>query len=119
MIFEGYQNLRIYNSQSKFTLPKSSPDGLQGKGNLVFLMTPNIEKSVNVLSDPSIAFTTCLYKYFSTDSFYRGKISNKTFISNERNKLRKLFSDNRELKIDYKPTANLQSILEADRKSVV
>ena len=55
MIFEGYQNLRIYNSQSKFTLPKSSPDGLQGKGNLVFLMTPNIEKSVNVLSDPSIA----------------------------------------------------------------
>ena len=106
MIFEGYQNLRIYNSQSKFTLPKSSSNGLQGKGNLVFLMTPNIEKSVNVLSDPSIAFTTCLYKYFSTDSFYRGKISNKTFISNERNKLRKLFADNRELKIDYKPTAN-------------
>ena len=118
MIFEGYQNLRIYNSQSKFTLPKSSPDGLQGKGNLVFLMTPNIEKSVNVLSDPSIAFTTCLYKYFSTDSFYRGKISNKTFISNERNKLRKLFADNRELKIDYKPTANLQSILEAKKNLI-
>ena len=46
MVFEGYQNLRIYNSQSKFTLPKSSNEGLQGKGNLVFLVTPNIEKSM-------------------------------------------------------------------------
>ena len=81
-------------------------------------MTPNIEKTVNFLSDPSIAFTTCLYKYFSTDSFSRGKISNKTFISNERNKLRKLFADNRELKIDYKPTANLQSILEAKKNLI-
>ena len=118
MLFEGFQNLRVYNSQSKFTLPKSSSDGLQGKGNLVFLVTPSIEKSMDFLSDPSIAFTTCLYKYFSTDYVYRRKISNKTVFSNERNKLRKLFADNRNLKITYKSTNNLQSILESKRNLV-
>ena len=118
MIFEGYQNLKIYSSQSKFTLPKSSKDGLQGKGNLVFLVTPSIEKSINVLSDPSMAFTTCLYKYFSMDSFYKRKISNKTVLSNERNKLRKLFSDNKNLKISYKPNETLQSIIESKKNLI-
>ena len=77
MIFEGYQNLRIYNSQSKFTLPKSSPDGLQGKGNLVFLMTPNIEKTVNFLiyfcHIIGIIYANHLSCHVNTSNFYLNK----------------------------------------------
>ena len=93
MIFEGYQNMRVYSAQSKITLPKSSSEGLTGKGNLVFLVTPSIEKSIAFLSDPSIAFSTSLYKYFSTDSYFKSKIGSKMVLSNDRNRFRKLFTE--------------------------
>ena len=118
MIFEGYQNMRVYSAQSKITLPKSSSEGLTGKGNLVFLVTPSIEKSIAFLSDPSIAFSTSLYKYFSTDSYFKSKIGSKMVLSNDRNRFRKLFTENRDLKITYKPTSTFKSVIE-DKKNLI
>ena len=118
MVFEGYQNLRLYSGQTKFTLPKSSPDGLQGKGNVVFLVTPSLEKSIEFLKDPSIAFTASLYKYFSTDSMYKSKIGNKNVISNDRNKIRKMFEAEKGLKVEYKAENNLTSVLESQKNLI-
>lgn len=118
MIFEGYENMRLYSNQSKITLPKSSVNGLSGKGNLVFLITPSIEKSMKVLSDSSIAYTTSMYKYFSADAYFKNKIGPKMVISNDRNNFRKKFSDNKELKVEYKPSNNLKSILDTKKNLI-
>lgn len=118
MIYEGYQNMRVYSAQSKITLPKSSSEGLTGKGNLVFLLTPSIEKSIGFLSDPSIAFTTSMYKYFSTDSYFKTKIGSKMVLSNDRNRFRKMFAENKELKVTYKPESTLKTILEPKKNLI-
>lgn len=118
MIFEGYQNMRVYSAQSKITLPKSNSDGLTGRGNLVFLLTPSVEKSIAVLSDPSIAFTNSMYKYFTTNSYFKGKIGVKTVISNDRNKFRKLFTDNKEMKVAYKPESTLKPIITLNKNFI-
>lgn len=118
MIFEGYQNMRVYSAQSKITLPKASKSGLTGKGNLVFLVTPSIEKTIGLLSDPSIAYRNSLYKYFSTDAYFKKKIGAKMVISNDRNKFRKVFADNKDLKLTYKPSATLKSIIDENKNLV-
>lgn len=118
MIFEGYQNMRVYSAQSKVTLPKASPEGLTGKGNVVFLVTPSIEKSIAFLSDPSVAFSASMYKYFSTDSYFKRKIGSKMVLSNDRNRFRKIFTENRDLKITYKPTSTLKAITD-EKKNLI
>lgn len=118
MIFEGYQNMRVYSAQSKVTLPKANSDGLNGKGNLVFLVTPNIEKTMGILSDPSIAFSTSMYKYFTTDSYFKGKIGQKMVLSNDRNRFRKLFTENKDLRIAYKPENGMKMILSTNKNFV-
>lgn len=119
MVYDSYVDLRVYSSQTKIMLPKSSSDRQLGKGNVVFLLTPNLTKGLSVLSDPTIGFQVNLYKYFTADMYYKGRFGTKMVISNERNKLMKFYGENKELPMAFRATTIIKPIIDSKRNLVV
>lgn len=119
MLYEAYSNLRVYNSQTKISLPKMSSDRQIGKGNLVFTLTPNLDKEIELLMDPVMSFQQSIYKFFTMEYMYRARIGNKKIIANERNKINAKFRDERDLYTTFKGINAVRPIINENRNLIV
>lgn len=89
--FESMKYMRVYNNQNKIPLPKSSR---LGKGDIVFLMTPNLEESINCINNDSFSFLSNRYKTYCIDFVYKTKIGYKKVIENNTALFKKKYEEN-------------------------
>lgn len=118
MVFEMYTNQRVYSGQSVISLPKSSANGRNGKGNVVFVLAPSLSHSMELYKDNIIPYTTCGYKFLTMDTYYRASITNKRVISNDRNKQKHLYRDAR-IPLSYKAANQISSSINENRNVIV
>lgn len=124
MLYENYVDLKVYNSQSRISLPRygEDADGSQmpmGKGCVIFLLTPNIKKSLEVLKDDTIGWSTSMYKNFTMDTYFRRRIGTKNIVANERNKIANMVKADKDLAMAFQTPLTVKTVVNAKRNLVV
>lgn len=118
MFYENYIDLRVYGSQNRISLPKASKGDQLGKGCLVYLLSPTLEKSAEIYKSNDIGFIPAHFKYFTMDYYYKRRIGTKMILVNERSKLDRLYRE-QTLPLEYRNTQTLPMITKARRNLVV
>ena len=128
MLYDVMRPWTYYHSQTLLPLPKKGevqkPNSDEtevraGYGNALFLMTPNIQASVDILSSGDrIGFTQGLYKAYTIDGRYNTKIGKKNIIKMEAGKLKSFYTDKKRIKLRYIPETSRRTIL-STRKNII
>lgn len=91
MLFTAVAKNRVYKNQKVIPFPKGSP---VGKGNLLFLCSPNEKSSFAFLNAFSTGLTDSRYIRYYTDTRYSGKIGLRTIKENRIKSIRDDFAEN-------------------------
>lgn len=124
MLYENYLNLKVYNSQSRISIPKAGVDSdgarmSTGHGAVIFLLTPNIDKALNVLKDDTIGWNQSMFRNFTMDTYYRRKIGTKTIAKNEKIAISKKMKENKDLNMVFQIPTTVRTVVKSKRNLVV
>ena len=90
MLYPSIKPLRIYKSTS-VPLPKGEHTGF---GNIIFLLSPSVNNSIELLSNDFIDYRNSLYKNYYIDFRYKEKIGNRKINVNKIASIKRIFKDN-------------------------
>ena len=118
MLYENLVEWKVYPAQSRITFPrKNEEENKLGFGNVIFMLTPNMESSLELIMKDHIALKESLYKFYIIESIYREKIGMTRVMLNERQKMKKSIPDNFDL--NYIPSNQIKTVLNKKKNCVV
>lgn len=123
MLFENYEDWRMYPPQPKIYFPKnSSKNKTAGYGSALFLLTPKTTSSFEFMKDKNVALRMSLYKYYMIETMYKEKIGRKNVILNMTRQMDTLYSENnveKDTTISYIPRPQKKSRLKSGNNVIV
>ena len=114
--FESMQYMKIYNNQNKVPLPKGVRPG---KGNIVFLLTPNQNESINCINSDFFSFIQSRYKVYYIDRVYRTKIGYKKVVENNTELFKKFYDDNNISSLKLLSPTQMNTRLKAEENMII
>lgn len=123
MLYSSYTDLRMYNNQMAIGFPKGQKtnddqDGQSGKGQAIFLISPNQNASLELIDNPKLQFRQSRYRWYYTDQYFQGRIGTKVIHKNEIATMRKAYKDEKH-PLMYLASGTKQSILSKNLNMVV
>lgn len=123
MLFENYEDWRVYPPQPRIYFPKnSSKNKTAGYGSALFLLTPKTTSSFEFMKDKNVALRMSLYKYYMIETMYKEKIGRKNVILNMTRQMEALYNENnveKDTTISYIPRPQKKARLKSGNNIIV
>ena len=87
MMFEDIRPRMVYHQKKYIPLPIG--DEKRGFGNILFMLTPSQEHTVQELQADFLGWFRGMYKWYTTDAYFRAKIGKKRIVENMNSVIRR------------------------------
>ena len=120
-LYTSYEDFKLYQAQRPISLPKSGAGKSSGKGSLVYLLSPNLKSTMELLKTNQIGFRQGTYKSWTGEVVFKGKIGTKSVNMNNRAKIIKTIETDRELsnKFTYYPPNVVATVKNTNKNLIV
>ena len=114
----AYANIKnniYYKNQKELMMPKTEK---LGYGNILFLLTPNKESSINVINSNFIPFQRFQIKRYGTTTKFNTKIGKTKIVKNEVSSTKEWFSKNNQSSLIFRSEPMLVEDIDTNRSFV-